>query len=131
MEVRRPWLEHFKTHWVFVWILSFGSNQEVCKRPRNTRKRDREREVRFPINTINKDTSEDRMIALIVAGMWQVLGQVCVWFQRHRGTVRGHVMDRHSEGTAVCEVDRVEGGTDTASLSAKARRRACCCNVSR
>jgi hypothetical protein len=64
--------------------------------------------------------TEDRMIATIVAGMWQALGQAGVFFQRHSGEVRGHVMDRHPEGTAMGEVDQAEGGADTAARAAVA-----------
>jgi hypothetical protein len=70
--------------------------------------------------TVKMNTSEDRMAAVIVAGMWQALGQAGVLFQRHRGEFRGHVMDRHPEGTAVGEVAQVERDTNTASLSARA-----------
>jgi hypothetical protein len=52
------------------------------------------------------------MNALIVAGMWHALCQAVVLFQPHRR----HITDRRPEGTAVGEVDQVEGGTDTASL---------------
>jgi hypothetical protein len=60
---------------------------------------------------VNKDALKDRIIAVIVAGMWQALGQAGVFFQRHRG----HVMDRHPEGTAMGEVDPEEEGTGRAT----------------
>jgi hypothetical protein len=63
---------------------------------------------------VNKDTLKDRVTAVVVAGMWQALGQAGVLFQRHRGKVRGPVVDRHPNGAAMGEVNRVEGGTDRA-----------------
>jgi hypothetical protein len=66
------------------------------------------------------EATEDCMIAVIVAGMWQALGQAGVFFQRHSGKVRGHVVNRHPEGTAVGEVDQAEGGADTAARAAVA-----------
>jgi hypothetical protein len=66
------------------------------------------------------DASKHRKTAVIVAGMWKALGQASVLFQRHRGEVGAHVMDRHPEGTAVGTVDQIEGDTNTASLSARA-----------
>jgi hypothetical protein len=65
---------------------------------------------------VQKKATQDRMIAVIVVGMWQVLGQAGVFFQRHRGIV----MNRHPEGTAVGEVDQAEGGADTAARAAVA-----------
>jgi hypothetical protein len=58
--------------------------------------------------TVYMHTSKDRITAVMVAGMWQALGQAGVFFQRHRG----HVMDRHPDGTAMGEVDQGEEGTD-------------------
>jgi hypothetical protein len=59
------------------------------------------------------------MTAVIVVGMWQVVGQTGNMFQPHRGKVRGRAMDRRPEETAVVKVAQLEGGTETALTSAK------------
>jgi hypothetical protein len=69
---------------------------------------------------VKRKTPEDRMTAVKVAGMWQALGQAGVLFQRHRGKVRGHVMNRHPDWTAVGEVGQAERGEDTAARAAAA-----------
>jgi hypothetical protein len=70
-------------------------------------------------DTVHRDTSKGRMTAVIVAGMWQAVGPTGILFQRRRGKLRGHVDSRPKE-RVVGKVARVQGGTETASTSAKA-----------
>jgi hypothetical protein len=73
----------------------------------------------FP-GTVHRDTSKDRITAVMVVGMWQAVDQIGILFQRQRGKLSGHAMDRRPEKTALGKVAQVEGGTETGPTAAKA-----------
>jgi hypothetical protein len=54
--------------------------------------------------TIHRDARKNRMTATIVVGTWQAVGQTGITFQRQRGKLRGHTMDRRPDKTAVGKV---------------------------
>jgi hypothetical protein len=65
--------------------------------------------------TILRDTSKNRMIAVIVEGTWQAVSETGMTFRRQRGKLRGHAMHRRPEKTAVGNVAQVERDRDSFS----------------